>query len=330
MLAASVSVSGNVLDILVVDVAAAAYALVSTSDRLVSVFSLPAMSQVAQMSMPSPVLAMAALRLGQHVYVVVCRMDGHVDVVAFVAGDSVALRPTAALPSHGKYVVRVAIDHERGLVATAGYDKRINIASVTSSGESEIAVQPLQTIELVKNPESISFVPGGESSSLLVTLRDSPFLDYYGSTGRSPFTLGTRENMNELNDMHVSFSAVDISQRPVTPALLAVATSNTPNGRTIFMPPFSDKITHNCWTGAPQDDYSKPLVRWRPDGTGVYVNGDDGIIRGIHVGTGKVVQNIKAHEGIIRALWSGRVGDEEVLISGGFDRKVKYWRAGQL
>lgn len=40
-------------------------------------------------------------------------------------------------------------------------------------------------------------------------------------------------------------------------------------------------------TLAPQTPYSTPQVVWRPDGSGVWVNGDDGLLRGLEVETGK-------------------------------------------
>ena len=40
-------------------------------------------------------------------------------------------------------------------------------------------------------------------------------------------------------------------------------------------------------TLAPQTPYSTPKVVWRPDGSGVWVNGDDGVLRGLESTTGK-------------------------------------------
>ncbi len=40
-------------------------------------------------------------------------------------------------------------------------------------------------------------------------------------------------------------------------------------------------------TLAPQTPYSTPQVVWRPDGSGVWVNGDDGVLRGLEAKTGK-------------------------------------------
>jgi hypothetical protein len=85
-------------------------------------------------------------------------------------------------------------------------------------------------------------------------------------------------------------------------------------------------------TLAPQTPYSTPAVAWRPDGTGVWVNGDDGAVRGVEAMTGKVVSVLQGHEAgsKVRCLWAGNVEDEggqkrEVVVSGGFDHRLIVW-----
>lgn len=87
-------------------------------------------------------------------------------------------------------------------------------------------------------------------------------------------------------------------------------------------------IQIHCTTLAPQTAYSTPAVAWRPDGSGVWVNGDDGAIRGIEAASGKIVATLKGHEpgSKVRCLWSGSVGSEEWLVSGGFDQKLIVWK----
>ncbi|CAF9917226.1 MAG: hypothetical protein GOMPHAMPRED_001188 [Gomphillus americanus] len=95
-------------------------------------------------------------------------------------------------------------------------------------------------------------------------------------------------------------------------------------------------IVHHVSTLAPQTPYSTPKVVWRPDGSGVWVNGDDGCVRGIERATGKVVATLKGgHEAAtkIRTLWAGYVDvsgkRQEWVISGGFDRRVVVWKIGK-
>ena len=92
-------------------------------------------------------------------------------------------------------------------------------------------------------------------------------------------------------------------------------------------------IQIHCTTMAPQTAYSTPAVAWRPDGTGVWVNGDDGAIRGVEASSGKVVATLRGHDDSskVRCLWAGNVKgedgeEEEVLVSGGFDQKLLLWK----
>jgi hypothetical protein len=46
---------------------------------------------------------------------------------------------------------------------------------------------------------------------------------------------------------------------------------------------------------APQTSYT-PQVVWRLDGCRVWVNGDDGVVRGIEIMTGKIAALLKGHK----------------------------------
>ncbi|KAF2795394.1 hypothetical protein K505DRAFT_273306 [Melanomma pulvis-pyrius CBS 109.77] len=102
-------------------------------------------------------------------------------------------------------------------------------------------------------------------------------------------------------------------------------------------------IIININTMAPQTAYSTPNLVWRPDGSGIYVSSDDGIIRGFEATTGKLMTSLEAHDAgsKLRCLWAGRVkgelnsssdhnygtNGEEYLISGGFDQKLILWNS---
>lgn len=66
----------------------------------------------------------------------------------------------------------------------------------------------------------------------------------------------------------------------------------------------------------------------------MWVNSDDGVIRGVDARSGKVVAQLKGHApgSRIRCLWAGKVRDAangdgyaEGLVSGGFDQKLLVW-----
>jgi WD40 repeat protein len=94
-------------------------------------------------------------------------------------------------------------------------------------------------------------------------------------------------------------------------------------------------IQIHCSTLAPQTAYSTPAVAWRPDGSGVWVNGDDGVVRGIEAISGKIIATLRGHDpgSKVRCLWSGAMEiegrREEYLVSGGFDQQLIVWTIGQ-
>lgn len=88
-------------------------------------------------------------------------------------------------------------------------------------------------------------------------------------------------------------------------------------------------ILIHCTTLSPQSAYSTPAVAWRPNGSGVWVNGDDGAIRGIEAASGKIIATLKGHDpgSKVRCLWAGDVAGKEWLVSGGFDQKLIVWKS---
>ena len=183
-----------------------------------------------------------------------------------------------------------------------------------------------------------------------------------------------RQNLAPHSIAWVTFSPSAMAISPHDPTLLAVATSTTPHMKVIIvrlMFPADDHHNSSQWqqqeqqwheshfsqamaalslqnredaailvqtnTFAPQTAYSVPQVVWRPDGSGLWVNGDDGVIRGVETKTGKVTSSLKdGHQpgSKVRTIWAGWVDvlhnetilREEWLVSGGFDKRLIVWR----
>lgn len=227
--------------------------------------------------------------------------------------------------------------------------------------------QPRHTIKLQSNPECMLFVrhPDTNKLYLVVSRRDSTHLYYYLISdfglhaSNVEVTEAGRQNLAPHSNAWVAFTPSMFASHPSDPSLVAVATSHLPHMKLIIVRllfpgmetqaapggtqasqartalALQDKedaaIRLQVSTLAPQTPYSTPVVVWRPDGSGVWVNGDDGAIRGIEVKTGKVVTILKGHEAgtKVRTLWAGAVlaGEthREVLVSGGFDKRVFIW-----
>jgi hypothetical protein len=179
------------------------------------------------------------------------------------------------------------------------------------------------------------------------------------------------QNLAPHSNAWVAFSPAHMALSPHDRGLLAVATSTLPHLKVIIVrllfPSMEtsdtecnaeDSVTQasqafaalalqnredaailvQANTFAPQTAYSTPQVAWRPDGSGVWVNGDDGVVRGIEAKTGKVVAILKdGHEPgcKVRTVWAGYVSvprdgedqvQEEWVISGGFDKRLVVWK----
>lgn len=239
--------------------------------------------------------------------------------------------------------------------------------------QQEAAAEPVVSLEkhsAVSNVQSLLFARHPDSGDLYLvyTRRDSIHLHYLlltpttspdGQTGYTSTPAGRQSLAPQQHSTWTSFTPAHLEPCPTDPTLVAVATSHTPSMKLIITrllfpdglaPPITTapsapgSATHGTKdelairvvvnTNAPQNDYSTPRCVWRPDGSGVWVSGDDGVVRGIDAITGKVVKELRGHEPgtKIRCLWAGMLAgqsshEEEVLISGGFDKNLLVWTA---
>lgn len=257
-------------------------------------------------------------------------------------------------------------------VATAGWDAKIYLYRMSQEGKQRLgasvasitlATNP-ETIRFVQHPDH-------QDPILVVTRRDSTSLYYYSiftpeGSASTPLPTELRllgsQNLSPHSNAWIAFSPSSIAVCPTDPTLIAVATSSIPHMKLILVrllvPHVSasdaspttttqasqaranlaiqDKedaaIKVHVSTMAPQTPYSTPQVVWRPDGSGVWVNGDDGVLRGLEAKTGKVVATLKGgHEAgsKIRSIWCGMVEGQEWVVSGGFDRRLVVWKPGE-
>lgn len=229
-----------------------------------------------------------------------------------------------------------------------------------------LATNP-ETITFIRHPDSnspILLVSRRDSTLLYYYALPTPAESSGTSSELHKLQLLGTQNLAPHSNAWIAFSLSSVSLCPTDPMLLAVATSGVPYMkliivRLIFPPletsfPSSNKpatqaaqtrekliiqekedamILIHVNTLAPQTPYSTPHVCWRPDGTGIWVNGDDGVVRGFEARSGKIVASLKnGHEAgsKIRSLWAGMVKvnglDEEWALSGGFDRKMIAWK----
>lgn len=273
---------------------------------------------------------------------------------------------------HNKYVVKVATWNDTDditWVATAGWDAKIFLYRMMHNSGFKMG-PPVASVTLPTNPETLIFIqhPDTEAPILVVTRRDSTSLHFFAlpPTDEPPtlppveLQLLGRQNLAPHSNAWIAFSPSSVAICPTDPTLLAVATSAVPHMKLIILrlilpsvnlaaEPATQAaqtranlavqdhedaaIQVHVDTLAPQTPYSTPQVVWRPDGSGVWVNGDDGVLRGLEAKTGKIVATLKGGHEIgskIRSIWCGMVDvsgrQEEWVVSGGFDRRLVVWK----
>lgn len=158
-------------------------------------------------------------------------------------------------------------------------------------------------------------------------------------------------NPNPL-DLHVSYSLLSLSLHPsglyiciqtgdhTSPALLSSTSANAPGSlsRLLLLPPLSGTRAATVWTGVATSSYAVPRHSWLPSGRGVWLNGEDGVLRLVDL-KGRTRASVLAHgvagnggEREAAASWSrgGNTIVKDVVVLGegqvascGFDRTVR-------
>ena len=344
------------------------FVLASTADRRLHILSSnPSNLGVCHFSSQlndSPILSFAVIKKR---WLVSSSMSGQVILSDLAKGLAVLDERR----DHTKYVVQVAVHEsdERTWIATAGWDGKVLLYLATEDQDRQSMTLgfPVGSINLPCNPEALLFVqdPSRSGPLLVVSHVDSTNLHYYAPPSITEPTavveeleLLGKQNLAPHANAWISFSPSALAVCPTDPSIIAVGTSAQPHMKLIVVRLLlpsqksarpathaaqmreavdraneeASAILSHVSTLAPQSTYSTPQICWRPDGSGVWVNGDDGVVRGVEAATGKVVQSLnEGHEAgnKIRSLWSGWVRDEEWLLSGAFDRKLVLWRSDQ-
>ena len=314
--------------------------LASTADRqlhLINPKKLPNIYKSLPCLQDSPILS--CISISEHgIRTVTTGMSGQ--VILYDHEQDVVLDERR---DHTKYVVKVAVWKQS--IATAGWDNKVFLYHAT--GDFSSLGPPVAAITLSTNPETVAFVthPNSDDPILLITRRDSTSLYYYSLELK---LLGS-QNLAPYSNSWITFTPSSVEVCPKDPTLLAVAASTVPHMKVIIvrvlLPPLTGSpptdarpTTHaaqlrtnlavqdreeaaiqvHVSTMAPQTAYSTPQVVWRPDGTGVFVNGDDGVIRGLEAKTGKVMVSLQeGHEAgsKIRSIWVCTFGNSTLFKS---------------
>jgi hypothetical protein len=318
--------SANVLSVLVVPTGLALLysdpIIISTlADRSLRIFSgLPPYDILRFFSAPaeSAILCVSVVAMK---YLVVSTMTGRIVLLNPDTGSEVA-----SVQAHKKYVTRVIYCDP--WIISSSYDKVIKLHRLSDEGGGDIlSLLEAGEICLATAPEALAVVDLSDSRKAIVfSRRDSTFLYYHHLTSGLP--LLSQRNLAPYTSSLVSYHAMSIAVHPSNPQLLAVVTSSVPVMKFLLVEVDTENIIKEVFTGAPQSAYSIPMVVWRPDGSGVWINGDEGVVRGLEVKSGKVRCSLEACSSgeKVRTMWAGELKNSgEILVTGAFDKGLKVW-----
>ncbi|KAK6520794.1 hypothetical protein TWF506_001039 [Arthrobotrys conoides] len=251
-------------------------------------------------------------------------------------------------------------------LAAASYDKSLSIHKLrlpkpTASTLNTDAFSPklefLQTIKFEQTVEDVIFTkdyradnPTQEPSStplLITTIRDSPYLHIWSipsdtssttsssSTSSPQFTFTSKNPLNATSTSWLTYTPTSLTPHPHHPHLIAMVTSSIPSPKVIIYNLSTYTVDKEFTVPVELSAYSTGIVAWRGDtsASGLWINGDDGVVKGVEIKSGKVKAELKGHNGRkVRCLAAGTVveedEEEELMISGGFDGGLNVWRIG--
>lgn len=301
-------------------------------DRTIKVYSTATYDLLATFPFKSPILSVSIHPLHPRL-LIAGTMEGSLSLLDLVTRDV-----KQRVQNHTKYIVRTVWSADGRWVATAGYDRQLQVYEVVESEKTEVANTFLdgeepdelailpnmelvlrKTLYLKNNPEAMVFLPS--TSHLVYSARDDNVLHYLKlpspktSTAATPSRTSdwaeTGINLNENGDAWVSFSVLYITLHPTLP-ILSLQTS-TDNSRILLYPFHSPTRLATLFTTASQSEFTTPRHSWLPDGSAVVVNSEDGVLRVVDL-KGRVLKKIGVH-GIAAPLERDELGSSREEIS---------------
>ncbi|KAF3087119.1 hypothetical protein TWF569_001588 [Orbilia oligospora] len=258
-------------------------------------------------------------------------------------------------------------EEEIRYLAAASYDKYLSVhklhlpKAINSTSETDTPsprLEFLQTIKFDQTVEDVIFTkdyradnPTQEPSStplLITTVRDSPYLHVWSTpsnnssttsssstTPSAQFTFTSKNPLNATSTSWLTYTPTSLTPHPHHPHLLAMITSSIPSPKVIIYNLSTYTVDKEFTVPVELSAYSTGIVAWRGDtsASGLWINGDDGVIKGVEIKSGKVKAELKGHNGRkVRCLAAAAVSEEdeeeELMISGGFDGGLNVWRIG--
>jgi COMPASS component SWD3 len=209
---------------------------------------------------------------------------------------------------HSKYATRCAFSPNGKWLVSSSYDRSINVYEYDGTFTKKTCLN-----YFLGAVESIAFVA---PATLIVGTRDDNFLHY---VDLGPEFLRRKYNTNPNGDDWVSFSPMDLAVSPSGKHIVIYTDQKA--GRLIILRTESSIHVKSLY-GVECDGFSQPRCCWSSDGAYIYATSDDFKIWVYEVSSGKVVEKLAGHTGVVRDV----ARDGSKLVSASFDKTVRIWK----
>jgi len=305
-----------------------AYVVCGTSGKALVVFDLQTGTIVLEIK---DVIGKVVIRriVVSSQYVLLCGMNGKVYVGSF-SDDMKSFDLLFEEQIHSRLItdVRVVLWNNHDHLVSMGWDFLVKVWKIKSD-----------SLQQVGKPFKLA-----NQGTCLDACNYNDVL--YVTVGKNEITLMDVLRMDETHelqlDCRIALNDAEFSASGFTPMcvrifnqggipLVAVGTSHEPYMRVVIVSlkdvgsEHADikrsQIIANLNTMSPQDKYSQANIAWRFDGSGLWIMGEDGIIRGLDISKQCVALELKEHDGRIKTS----TVFEDIVITCGTDKQILKW-----
>lgn len=320
------------------------YLLLSTAEMKFFIIDLQSGEKVYESFSPIGRVVIKKIIVITSTKILLIGMNGELSLFEILANDStLSVNLINVTKIHSKLVTDAKyLETENGkYLITLGWDF---LVKVFESKDDKTCL--VSEHKLTVQGTCIDAIEYNGSIVVIIGKNDSTLLEVFSLVNRE-LKMVYKISLNDAEFLSSIFSArcLRIFENDQGIPLIAVATSHEPYMRLILVslkefdtlfktiedretiPTKRNQILKNLNTMAPQDKYLAPQIEWRSDGSGIWVVGEDGILRGIDLSKEQVIVEVPAHKGKIKTFTSGLdINGNEINVSCGTDRDIKLWR----
>lgn len=262
-------------------------------------------------------------------YVLLCGMNGKVYVGSFSDGmDSFDLVFEEQIHARLITDVKVVLWNNEDHLVTMGWDFLVKVWKITSMGLEQLG----EPYKLANQGTCFDACVYREILYVTVGKNEITLMDVLRMDGSQQLQLDCRIALNDAEFSASGFTpmCIRILNQGGYP-LVAVGTSHEPFMRVVIVTLKDvgsevadikrNQIIANINTMSPQDKYSQANIEWRYDGSGLWIMGEDGTIRGLDILKQSVALELKEHEGRIKSSTTF----EDVIVTCGTDKLILKW-----